>query len=942
MVHCIYLCNPKGNCQEVKTLDKYEYSLKLDEIKKLVTSGNYEEAVKVADTVEWKRVRNTRTLCMVSEIYEANDRLEDSKEILLRAYRRSQTTRTILFRLTEVAIKMKEFDEAVEYYSEFVNAAPNDTSRYILKYEIYKGRGSSLEDQISILEEYKEAEYTEQWGYELAKLYYQAGEKQKCIESCDDLVLWFRQGKYVIKALELKRSLTDLTPVQQAIYDHRDEMMPIKERVEAAVPELEKIIVDKMPSNETDAITENIISETQKELAQAVSQHTAAAEQEVLKPVQDQSWRYATGGTTRVMPTDVVKETLQQENTTAAPDIAFDAQQLQKELAESMREIISGIHPAETEAEIVEPKNDMSFFKDRAADVSVEQPKESIDDILVSMSGADEAASTAEQEEPEKEIPEMPVMPEQPVEPVKTVAENPNLRPRIQNSGTAASGFAALEAQAAKMRAEAQQAAGLNEQLAARAGVDRDKEEKVKMAAQQPPRTEKPVSRPKAEMPVRQPVMKAQTQAPVNGAGQPTERQAQPQMNVGQPMQGQAPQQANVSQPVQGMVQQPNGGQPMQGRAPQQANVGQPVQGMAPQQPNGGQPMQGMAPQQANVSQPVQGMAQQQPNGGQPMQGMAPQQMNGGQPMQGQAPQPAGMNGQPQPSRQNNVNQAQGVIRMERAGRNAEQAAARQNPYQQAAYRPHQSLTLSQQQMFSYFSTIQGLQEQIASALNESLIKVQKDKTSRSGNLVITGDPGSGRTTLGIRFAKALCQGRGSSAARVAKIYAEDFNKKDIPSTVAKIAGGTLIIEEAGDLAEESIAQLSKAMEFRTDGLLVILEDEKSYLKELFDKNPTFAEKFTSEISIPIMTNDELVTFGKIYAYDEDYRIDDSATVALYNRISEMQTPEHPVCIADVRDIVDDAIQRSERTGIRKLGRILSHKRYDEDDRVILYEKDFK
>ena len=872
MVHCIYLCNPKGNCQEVKTLDKYEYSLKLDEIKKLVTSGNYEEAVKVADTVEWKRVRNTRTLCMVSEIYEANDRLEDSKEILLRAYRRSQTTRTILFRLTEVAIKMKEFDEAVEYYSEFVNAAPNDTSRYILKYEIYKGRGSSLEDQISILEEYKEAEYTEQWGYELAKLYYQAGEKQKCIESCDDLVLWFRQGKYVIKALELKRSLTDLTPVQQAIYDHRDEMMPIKERVEAAVPELEKIIVDKMPSNETDAITENIISETQKELAQAVSQHTAAAEQEVLKPVQDQSWRYATGGTTRVMPTDAVKETLQQENTTAAPDIAFDAQQLQKELAESMREIISGIHPAETEAEIVEPKNDMSFFKDRAADVSVEQPKESIDDILVSMSGADEAASTAEQEEPEKEIPEMPVMPEQPVEPVKTVAENPNLRPRIQNSGTAASGFAALEAQAAKMRAEAQQAAGLNEQLAARAGVDRDKEEKVKMAAQQQPRTEKPVSRPKAEMPVRQPVMKAQTQAPVNGAGQPTERQAQPQMNVGQPMQGQAPQQANVSQPVQGMVQQPNGGQPMQGMAPQ----------------------------------------------------------------------PAGMNGQPQPPRQNNVNQAQGVIRMERAGRNAEQAAARQNPYQQAAYRPHQSLTLSQQQMFSYFSTIQGLQEQIASALNESLIKVQKDKTSRSGNLVITGDPGSGRTTLGIRFAKALCQGRGSSAARVAKIYAEDFNKKDIPSTVAKIAGGTLIIEEAGDLAEESIAQLSKAMEFRTDGLLVILEDEKSYLKELFDKNPTFAEKFTSEISIPIMTNDELVTFGKIYAYDEDYRIDDSATVALYNRISEMQTPEHPVCIADVRDIVDDAIQRSERTGIRKLGRILSHKRYDEDDRVILYEKDFK
>ena len=868
MVDCTYLCNPKGNCQEVKTLDKYEYNLKLDEIKKLVTSGNYEEAVKVADTVEWKRVRNTRTLCMVSEIYEANGRLEDSKEILLRAYRRSQMTRTILFRLTEVAIKMKEFDEAVEYYSEFVNAAPNDTSRYILKYEIYKGRGSSLEDQIAILEEYKEAEYTEQWGYELAKLYYQAGEKQKCIESCDDLVLWFRQGKYVIKALELKRSLTELTPMQQTIYDHRDEnLMPIKERVEAAVPELEKIIVDKMPSNETDAITENIISETQKELAQAVSQHTAAAEQETPEQ-QDQSWRYSTGGTTRVMPADAVRNNLQTNAPAAAsveaaetlsqkqeaPDQAFDAQQLQKELAESMREIISGIHPAETEAEIVEPKNDMSFFRDRAGNVPVQEPKESIDDILVSMSGADETAST-EEKEPEREMPEMPdqqVENEQPKEAVQPSREEriPASQAAAQDPGMAASGFAALEAQAAKMRAEAEQAAGLNERLAAHAGVNAAAEKKVEMPG---------------------------TTAPDMASGtlenSQTEKKtaAQPQVPV------KKPEQAAREQRLQ---------------SGQQSQAGQPV-----------------------MSLPAQGQ----------------QQAAAGVPQQSSADQKAAR-----------VSQAQGVIRMERAGRNTEAAATQQNPYQQAAYRPNQSLTLSQQQLFSYFSTIQGLQEQIACAMKETLNKLQKDKTSRSGNLVITGDPGSGRTTLGIRFAKALCQERGNSAARVAKIYAEDFNKKDIASTVAKIAGGTLIIEEAGDLSEESIAQLSKAMEFRTDGLLVILEDEKSYLKELFDKNPTFAEKFTSEISIPIMTNDELVTFGKIYAYDEDYRIDDSAMVALYNRIGEMQTPEHPVCIADVRDIVDDAISRSERTGIRKLGRILSHKRYDEDDRVILYEKDFK
>ena len=275
-------------------MDKYEYSLKLEEINRLVENDNYEDAAKIADTVDWKRVRNARTLCMVSEIYEANDRLEDSRDVLMRAYRRAQGGRMIVYRLAEVAIQMREFDEAIEYYSEFADIAPNDYSRYVLKYKIYKGRGSRLEEQIAILEEYKEKEYTEKWAYELALLYYKAGEEQKCVEECDDLVLWFRQGDYVIKALELKSRLTPLTAEQRAIYEHRDELTPNKaELVEAAVPTLEKVITEKMPTSEEEAITDNIISETEKELAQAVSQHAAEAQAE--KEDQDNSWRYHTG-----------------------------------------------------------------------------------------------------------------------------------------------------------------------------------------------------------------------------------------------------------------------------------------------------------------------------------------------------------------------------------------------------------------------------------------------------------------------------------------------------------------------------------------------------------------------------------------------------------------------------------------------------------------------
>ena len=216
------------------------------------------------------------------------------------------------------------------------------------------------------------------------------------------------------------------------------------------------------------------------------------------------------------------------------------------------------------------------------------------------------------------------------------------------------------------------------------------------------------------------------------------------------------------------------------------------------------------------------------------------------------------------------------------------------------------------------------------------------DQTSRTGNLIILGAEGSGKSTLGIRFAKTISEEKGEESAKIAKIYAEDFNKKDIPSTVAKIAGGTLIIEEAGDLDDAVVEQLSKAMEFRTDALLVILEDEKKYLKELFDKHPGFAEKFTNEIVIPVFTNDELVGFGRAYAYDEDYTIDEDAVAALYERIGELQEDGRPVTIIDVKEIVDQAIRKSEKIGFRKLSMVLSKKRYDQDDRVILYEKDFR
>ena len=757
-------------------MDKYEYSLKLEEINRLVENDNYEDAAKIADTVDWKRVRNARTLCMVSEIYEANDRLEDSRDVLMRAYRRAQGGRMIVYRLAEVAIQMREFDEAIEYYSEFADIAPNDYSRYVLKYKIYKGRGSRLEEQIAILEEYKEKEYTEKWAYELALLYYKAGEEQKCVEECDDLVLWFRQGDYVIKALELKSRLTPLTAEQRAIYEHRDELTPNKaELVEAAVPTLEKVITEKMPTSEEEAITDNIISETEKELAQAVSQHAAEAQAE--KEDQDNSWRYHTGPERTEeehkeaeIEQEKSAEEVSAEGENSPKEISGEnsdkqepsVEDLQREIANSMRELVSDITRKESDEGIIEPMNDKPVHSGTAqTEERTEPPKENIDDVLMAMAvGTEEQAMAEEESEPAQE-----------------------------------------ESEAETKESE---------------------EEKVPEVPGTDTEAQKGAEQPKAE------TEEEGISAEIRETGE-------------------------VSQVPETDTQKPAGDTIDLSAALERAA----------------------------------GVENMRPN-------------------------------------------------------TAEPNAAKEEAKKESVSNAIPQLTLEEQYIFSYFSSIQGLREQIAAALQDAKQKVKLDRTSRSGNVVITGLPGSGRTTLAIRIAKALSKYKGENSARVAKIYAEDFNKKDIPSTVAKIAGGTLIIEEAGDLSDSVAKQLAKAMEFRTDGLVIILEDEKHLLKALFDRHPELAEKFTSEVTVPIFTNDELVAFGKTYAFDEDYKIDDMATMVLYNRIGEKQTSEHPVTVLDVKDIVDDAIRNSEKLGLRKLGMILSKKRYDSEDRIILYEKDFK
>ena len=799
-------------------MDKYEYQAKLEEIKKLVDKEEYEEAAAIADTIEWKRVRSVRTLCLVSEIYEIVGRAEDSKNILYRAYRRSPGSRQILYRLTEACVQTQDFDDAVEYYTEYVNLAPHDNNRYILKYEIYKGRGSSIEEQIKVLEELKSQEYTEQWAYELAKLYSEAGMVDKCIAECDDLALWFHNGQYVVQALELKKKYAQLTPEQQTIYDNPSSIVDMETKeaaIEAAVPTLDEEIMKEMPKSETEAIADSIMMNTEKEIAAAVTEHKEEEKTSVAETEKK------------------VKE--------------FDTVDMQNELANSMRQILSGMRGVKPVAELKQEPKPEPKQEPEAVAVTEEEPEEqiegqmSIDDILT-----EKAESTAE---PTK------------VQPMEEQKEAQ--KPEVQDIETqdAAREQNILEAKTINLSESIRREIGDRDLRSYAAELAARQKEAVKMQIPVPDLGKAPELK---EIPAEKPVHKTITEeAPVQKVEEPevpVQKAAEPEVPV-----------QKVAEPK----------MPVQEAAEPEAPVQETVEPEVPVQ------------EAAEPEVPVQEAAEPEV----PVQ----------EATEPEAP----------------VQEAQ--------------AQPKIDPMSYVRY----GLDEKEKSMLGFWSSIRGVNEQVNEAVTLMMRSILADKTSSHGNVLLIGDAGNGRTTLALGIAKIIGRCKGMQSQKVAKIYAEDLNSKDIAATVNKIAGGILIIEEAGDLSDNAAAQLSMAMDFKTDGLIVFLEDERRYLMDLLGRNPQFAQKFDITMNVPTLTNDELVEFGKYYALQNDSVMDDSAVLTLYDGIGTLQNSEQPVAILDVKEIMDKAIKKANKFSLGKLFSTVSGKRYDSEDRIIIKGKYF-
>ena len=965
-----------ADASEVTEVDKKEYQEKLSEINRLIAVEDYNSAAQVADSIDWKRVRNVQTLLMISEVYEAVNRYDMSKNLLLRAYRRSPLGRTVLYRLVECTIALGQFDEAIEYYSEFVQAAPRDNNKYILKYKIYRGRGSSLDEQINILKEYLAQEKdSERWSYELAKLYKEAGRTQECINTCDDLVLWYQSGKYVIKALELKKKIAPLTPRQQEIYDSRfDEVAQDDDQdeeseasyLQQARAERATIQQDAIKSELAEDISraarakqqaeaETARREEEQPLGQPAAQETAGGPQQMQpvgqsdeqpagQPVEQpagqpvgqtdeqsagqpseqpaaQAAASAQADHTEMLqrkaedamrPETAFSQTPSADSDSAQPaadqlpgpvdeGVHYDEKNLKQNLSEGMKKIISGIGPRDVVDEeeqqldraIEESKEDqeeavvsrglgMSLGINQPEEKKAEAPKLTIDDILLSMEDKGDAVRRVISEGKDMDHVTM-----QPQEADGALSENRTDAAEGEDTeGYQTADAAAQPSADAAVQPSADAAAQPSADAAVHSSAGPEAVQPAETAAQPSAGTagEQAASfRPEdwKNRPVED-ILDAKTRVlPTAEIAKLHEQFRQRELKAKTAGERVAEQ---IASEAEAQAKKEDAGKTA-------ASQGQPEDGI--------QPFGQAAAARAEASRQIQ-------------------------------------------ERQPADEQPHAASEKETVQRTSEQSMREVLPQtdvrepQVTAGRSY--LKPYQRELFSGFLGIGNLEEQIAKAIEQAESR-NGDRTSRTGNVLILGGHGCGKTTIATGIAKAVAEDMGTHSVKMARIYAADLNRKDIAATIAKIAGGVLIVEEAGDLEDSIVDQLTTAMEFRTDGMIMILEDEQRYIHDLLMRHPRFTMKFTAQIYIPTFSSQDLVNFGQLYAESQDCTLSEDAREALRARLDAAAKSGEQVSITNVVELTSRAIRNSQKF----FRRIQSaKKRYDEQNRVILKAKDLR
>ena len=900
-------------------MDKTEYHMKLDEINRLVEAQDYEGALEIADTIEWKRVKSVRTLCMVADIYEVNGELEESMRMLQLAYKRSSVGKMILYRQVELSLKMGRYDDAVKYYNQYLETAANDTSKYILKYKIYKAQNAPLEDQIAILEEYKDREYTERWVYELARLYKKAGKQNKCIATCDDLILWFGEGKYVTKAMELKMTYVPLTPAQKAKYDKRNkEQEEKKPEVKVSAPEI-KVTAETVAGISAAAMASLQRASVIPAEKDTTKKDTVANDAKVREKDSDEN----TGMDEAAVTAEVPEKP--QEKIAEEMPVRVDTKQLQEKLAKSFQEVLSGFNRTKvvnafealgraTGSEMSqEPVEEENIEEYQVADLEPEK----VNEAKVSAERGEAIAHRTEiTETPEPE----PVKEEKPEDKEITSLQDMDLE--------------ALFAETSGMFAEA--AESRQEELEKMGPVSEEKEETTTEVQEKEEPTvtvEETKEIPELDADAEAAMAAFEASLLMSLEETPETNEEAESEVVDEPEAVIEPESEEVASEEEVIVE-----NLLEPEEDDDIKIAPPIG--RHEEPNleeqllaalkdGADTVEQDAVEDESII-PDLDLAlvmelQKEKD--------APEQVEAVVAEKSES-------GENEPEEElSEIDQM--LADAEKEIELPDELPEAETPEEMKKRilnntRP-EKLSDEQKRLFSYFAKVPGMDEQILDAI-DGVYQHASEKTSRRGNIAIMGSHGTGKTRLSEGLVKAICKELGLEAVKYANLDASDMNKKDPATVISKMAGGFLLIERASFMTAETIEKLSQAMDFRTDGMILIIEDDKANMRKLLADYPEFANKFKTVISIPVFTNDELVTFARTYAKENGYRMDEMGVLALYELIGNNQREDEPITIGKVKEMVDGAIRRA---GGARLGRRISKRHTDEDGRILLYEKDF-
>ena len=857
-------------------MDKYEYNLKLDQIKALSAEEGYMSAAEIADSINWNKIKNVNTLVKIGEIYEKAERYQDARDILLMAYDRSPIGRMIIYRLAEVAIKMGDYDAATEYYDEFVEIAPHDDMKYVLRYAIKKGQGASFDELITILEEYKDEEYTEEWAYELAYLYHKAGKADKCIDACDELILWFGDGPYVERALELKMLYQPLTKAQEEKYRRfkAEKEKPAKINDEAEVTEIGAMEMVKGGEIVHDDVTIPQITVNQEKF------NTVNLQQEIAKGMQQ---IMEAKGKNEVADTmDTIKKIVE--------DIPY--LKLEKEQEEYVQQ------PEETEHIATDEEIDGSLklnFKellgeDADGQMSMVMSEKtqlehqitgqmSIHDVLEEWEKTRHAAEIALKEAEQQKLESAKA---RALQEAGDIMERLNdVIPKLDAGVTPKE---LLEEEYLKVPVDI-----IEQKAAVKEPEEGQKPDMQELYAEE---TVDEVQEPQEEPEEAIDEVQESQEEPEEAAYEAKEPVGEPEDII---VAEESEKDEIFTQPTTMMPE----------ITDDMLNVDDDTSDdETSQEKENVSEKRDFDHVTSFIEQEIAKMTAKNPGLEKKLDMAKTRKM-------------------PDISLPEDLDSEEDDSKLKETKHIKE-------------------LTSEQKAIFSYFIPVKGMEDQICKAYNAVLDHFNRKENASTGNLIIQGEQGCGKTMLATSFIKVLQKDGEQLTGKMGKIDAAVLNKKDVQQVVRKITGGCLIIERAGDIDRSIAAKLSFLMEHDITGTLYILEDTSKGIKKALSMDEGFASKFTEKISVPIFTNDELVLFAKSYSAELGYKIDEMAILALHNRISNIERIDQATTLTEVKDIIDEAIDREAHSGLKKAISILTAKRYTDDDRIVLKEDHFR